>query len=190
MRQSILLAALSAVTVVVSQNQNFTIDITKVEASTRSGWCTAQFNSCGLLCFGSLQKNDCEPSDLTYECLCSNGTTPGLDYYANTLPTFICEEAFSQCTAERQGGSASELRKCTTDIRDHCGTLDPNDATPSGSGSNDEDEDEASTTSPTNTQGAAQTNPPGTSTSQAAAPTNFGNGIAAVAAGVFAAALL
>ncbi|KAK4205264.1 hypothetical protein QBC40DRAFT_344795 [Triangularia verruculosa] len=190
MRQSILFAALSAVAAVVAQNQNFTIDISKVSPSTKSAWCNAQFNSCGALCFGSLKKNDCQASDLTYECVCSNGTAPGLDYYLQTIPTFICNEAFSQCTQERQGGSAAELKKCTTDIRDNCGTLDTADAKPEGS---DDSDDKATTTGPSGTQGAAETNAPSTSTSQAAAPTNFaqiGNGVAAVAAGVFAAALL
>ncbi|KAK0667175.1 hypothetical protein QBC41DRAFT_357561 [Cercophora samala] len=189
MRQSILFAALSAVTAVVAQKQNFTIDISKVEPATRSGWCVTQFTTCGQLCFGSVQKNDCEPTDLSYECTCSNGTAPGLDYYTQTLPTFICHEAFSQCTSERQGGSATELKKCTTDIKDQCGTLDPSKATNGGS-SDDEDDEDDNTTSPSGTQGAAETNAPTSSTSLAAAPTNFGNGIAAVAAGVFAAALL
>ncbi|KAK4174225.1 hypothetical protein QBC36DRAFT_44915 [Triangularia setosa] len=190
MRQSILFAALSAVTAVVAQNQNFTIDINKVEPAQKSRWCNAQFNSCGRLCFGSVQENDCKSADLSYDCICSNGTAPGLDYYAQTLPSFICEEAFKQCTDTRQGGSASELKKCTTEIRDNCGTLDPNDAT---AGDNSDDEEDTTTAAPSGTQGAAATNSPSTSTSQAAAPTNFaqiGNGMAAVAAGVFAAALL
>ncbi|KAK0729116.1 hypothetical protein B0T21DRAFT_403067 [Apiosordaria backusii] len=189
MRQSILFAALSAVTAVVAQNQNFTIDISKVEPAQKSQWCNAQFNSCGRLCFGSVQKNDCESADLSYECICSNGTAPGLDYYAQTLPSFICLEAFSQCTQANAGGSATELKKCETTYKDNCGTLDPSKAQASG-GSSD---DETTTTAPSGTQGAAATNAPSTSTSQAAAPTNFahlGNGVAAVAAGVFAAALL
>jgi hypothetical protein len=56
------------------------------------------------------------------ECTCNNGTAPGLEYYDQSLYSFVCREAFNQCN-ENNAGDATELKKCVTDIRDRCGTL-------------------------------------------------------------------
>ncbi|KAK3984825.1 hypothetical protein QBC44DRAFT_374755 [Cladorrhinum sp. PSN332] len=188
MRHSILLAALSAVTAVVAQNQNFTIDESKVTTGTKIDWCSAQFNSCGDLCGGSPKANACESSTLDYTCTCQNGTAPGLDYYSGTLPSFICNEAYRQCI-ENNPTDVKAQANCKTTIQDNCGTLDPSKAQV-GSGSS---QSTSSAPSSTGTGGAVASNTPATTSSRAAAPTNaafVANGVAAVAAGVFAAALL
>ncbi|KAK4229077.1 hypothetical protein QBC38DRAFT_129134 [Podospora fimiseda] len=184
MRQTILLAALTAATAVVAQNQNFTIEESKVPAGTKIDWCNAQFNSCGELCGGTPKANSCESSTLDYTCTCQNGTAPGLDYYSGTLPSFICNEAYSQCIAANPT-DVREQANCKTTIQDNCGTLDPSKAQVGGGSSQS-----SSSATPTPTTGASSGSP-SASPSKAAAPANFvANGVGAVAAGVFAAALL
>ncbi|KAK4464176.1 hypothetical protein QBC42DRAFT_52782 [Cladorrhinum samala] len=191
MRHSILLATLSAVTGVVAQSQNFTINPALVPDGTKVDWCSAQFNTCGDLCGGTPTANDCSSSTLSFTCTCRNGTAPGLEYYTGTLPTFICQESYRQCI-ESNVGDKNAQSKCKTTIQDHCGTLDPSKAeVDSGSSQSTSSSSSASAPAPTGSSGPADTNSPSSTSSEGAAPTAFiANGVAAVAAGVFAAALL
>lgn len=185
MLQNILLVALSAATVVVAQNQNFTINPGTVSPSTRVSWCNSQFNTCGILCGGVATANSCQSETLTYTCTCSNGTAPGLDYYTQTLPSLICQEAFGQCNNANAGDAQAQSR-CKKDIQANCGTLDPAKANLSPP------ESSTSSSASTTATNAAASNSPSSSSSKAAAPTNAAyltNGVAAVAAGVFAALL-
>jgi hypothetical protein len=60
---------------------------------------------------------------LTYSCLCSNGSAPGLEYYKDTLPTNICQKSFALCiTAHPDDATGQET--CKTTILAKCGTLD------------------------------------------------------------------
>ncbi|KAK3310612.1 uncharacterized protein B0T15DRAFT_571148 [Chaetomium strumarium] len=188
MRQNILVVALSALTVASAQS-NFTINPNEVDPTTRSDWCQAEYNSCNLLCGSNVQENDCAPDTLNYTCTCSNGSAPGLQYYIQTMPTFICEQAYSDCIEQNTGNSRGQ-DKCKSDIQEKCGTLDPTKAqVDSGS---DSSTTSATTAAPSATESTAQ-NAPASSTSRAgAAATNsayIGNGAAVVAAGLFAALL-
>jgi hypothetical protein len=190
MRQNVLLLALSAATAVTAQERNFTIDISAVEPATKAGWCGAQYNTCRLLCDGRPTKNDCDTSTLEYKCTCSDGTAPDLENYIQTVPTFICERAFEECIAANTASSRAQ-DECETNIKSQCGDLDPTKAqanTPS------EDSTTSAGSSPTDSPSgsAAENAPANTSTSTAGAvPTAayVGNGVAMVAAGVFAAML-
>ncbi|KAL2017706.1 hypothetical protein VTK56DRAFT_1731 [Thermocarpiscus australiensis] len=189
MRKNILLAALSALTFVTAQNQNFTINPGAVDPSTRSDWCNAEYNTCKLLCGGDPTANECDTDTLDYKCTCSNGTAPGLDYYTQTMPTFICEQAYADCIAANTGNARGQ-DNCTKTIKDHCGTLDPNKAQVGG-GSSETTTSSPSTTATHAASGASHAPSSATSTA-AAAPTNaahIGNGVALVAAGLFAALL-
>ncbi|KAK3941517.1 hypothetical protein QBC46DRAFT_258585 [Diplogelasinospora grovesii] len=185
--QKIVFAALSALTLVAAQN-NFTINPAEVDPTTRSQWCNAEFNTCGILCGQSASANDCDATSLNYTCLCSNNSAPGLQYYTQTMPTFICQQAYSDCNKANVGDSIAQA-KCKTDIQAKCGTLDPSQAqisSPSSSSS-------AAAGSATGSASASASSAPASSTHKAAAPTNvayLGNSVAAVAAGVLAAALL
>jgi len=84
-------------------------------------------------------------------------------------------EAFKECN-DANVGNANGQSNCTNSIQKQCGTLDPNKADVGGGASG------------TGGQSGTPTNRPSTSTSKAAAPTNFqlyGNG-AAAAVGLFA----
>ncbi|KXX81880.1 hypothetical protein MMYC01_202339 [Madurella mycetomatis] len=189
----LLLPTLSvAFALAAAQNQNITIDPSTVDPGLKSGWCGAQFNTCRMLCANSLTANNCNSETLEFDCRCSNGSAPGLQYYTQTIPTFICEQAYSDCiTANTDSAQAQE--ECRTDIRAHCGTLDPTRVQSGGGGSSEESTSSAALGSGTQAPTAGSDSTPSTSSSTgAAAPTNaayIGNGIAVVAAGVFAALL-
>ena len=182
MRQSSIVVALSAASVAVAQN--FTVNPADVELTTRNQWCNAEFNTCSILCGQAFDQNDCSPTTLKFTCTCSNGTAPGLEYYIQTMPTFLCIKAFEQCNEKNAGDSIAQ-NKCTTEIKNRCGTLDPSKAdikAPGGA-----ETSAAPSSSPTqagNAPAATTTTPAGS------AATKLGNAVALVAAGVFAAALL
>jgi hypothetical protein len=86
-------------------------------------------------------------------------------------------------------GDSRAQGACKTDIQDNCGTLDPADAKASSEPAEDDGGNEPAPTD--NDSGNAQ-NEPSTSTSAGAAAATqayLGNGVAIVAAGVFAALL-
>jgi hypothetical protein len=114
---------------------------------------------------------------LAFECVCQDGSVPPLEKYLQTIPTFTCQQAYSDCI-QRNVGNLDGQNKCKTDIQDNCGTLDPNPATTTKSSS--------PTGAPTSTGG---TNSVTTTTRAGAAATAgayLGNGAAAVAIGVLA----
>ncbi|KAK0656640.1 hypothetical protein B0T16DRAFT_318943 [Cercophora newfieldiana] len=190
MRQTTALVALSALGMAVAQS-NFTIDPATIDPTTRTEWCNAEFNTCGILCGGpaSTKANSCTPSDLKFVCTCSNGSAPGLEYYIQSMPTLLCEQAFKDCIAKNIGNS-QEQGKCTTDIKGKCGTLDPAKAQVGGGDSGSSSS--ATTAAPTGSAASTSGGAAATTTTQnaGAMPTLIGNGFAAVAAGVLAAALL
>ncbi|KAK0733425.1 hypothetical protein B0T26DRAFT_669834 [Lasiosphaeria miniovina] len=191
MRYNVVLATLSAFTAVASaQNLSATIDPASVDSVTKGQWCNAQYQTCNILCAQSPTKDDCITETLNYTCTCQDGKTPELEKYIQTIPTFECETAFARCQAANAMDAIAQ-GKCK-EIKNQCGTLDPAKATIASPSSSTT---AAPTTSNTGTadSAAATTTAPSTSTSKAAAPTNLaylGNGVAAVAAGLFAAALL
>lgn len=189
MRQASVFVALSALGLAAAQNSNFTVDPNTIDTTTRNDWCNGELNTCSILCGGRNKANTCNPSDLKFVCTCSsNNSAPGLEYYQQSMPTYLCDQAFKDCIAKNVG-NALEQGKCTTDIKNKCGTLDPAEAKIGGGSSSPSSSSSAAapTGSPTGTTNAA----PSSSTSVGGAlPTMVGNGLAAVAAGVLAAALL
>ncbi|KAL2123206.1 hypothetical protein VTJ04DRAFT_3661 [Mycothermus thermophilus] len=185
MRQNVLLVALSTLGAAVAQAQNFTIDPNAIPATRRTEWCNAQYETCAKLCNRQLKTNECNDNTLEYDCKCSNGTAPGLEYYIQTMPTFICEQAYSDCIAANTASSRAQ-DQCKSNIKDNCGTLDPAKVQHGG-----DSEESTSSAAPSATQSNAQNQATSTSTAGAAAATAFyiGNGVAAIAAGVFAAML-
>ncbi|KAH8658477.1 hypothetical protein BX600DRAFT_66032 [Xylariales sp. PMI_506] len=111
--------ALVASSVLVSAD--FTIDPNSVPLSTRSEWCTSEISVCDTLCGSAATSNTCDATALTYTCTCSDGSTPAVDQYINTLPWFICEAAYSQCV-ESAGNDAAAQSNCTNTISAKCPT--------------------------------------------------------------------
>ncbi|KAF7540914.1 hypothetical protein G7Z17_g12096 [Cylindrodendrum hubeiense] len=134
------LALLTAAAVAVSadvanytSSLNMTIDPGTVETQERATWCQAQTNTCSLLCDNDTEENGCTQGDLSWECTCSsNSSAPGLQYYTQTVPTFICQELYSQCITTNAGDSTLQ-EECVTNIQDLCATQNPPDADDSSS---------------------------------------------------------
>lgn len=129
-------------------------------------------------------------ASLQYTCTCGNGSAPGLEYYEQTLPTFICTQAFEDCITANVGNARGQ-QNCTDTIRSQCGTIDAQ-----------ADEAKPSTTSaaasasgsgnPAGTGGAPQASQIATSSASGsiagptAAPARYGNAAAVAAIGLFA----
>ncbi|KAG0647538.1 hypothetical protein D0Z07_6567 [Hyphodiscus hymeniophilus] len=60
---------------------NSTIDPTTVDYTTRSQWCTSELSVCNQLCSNNPNANTCNDTTLSFSCLCSNNSSPGLQYY-------------------------------------------------------------------------------------------------------------
>ncbi|KAI9645667.1 hypothetical protein NHQ30_006409 [Ciborinia camelliae] len=62
---------------------------------------------------------------LCYECTCtSNSSSPALQYYTETMPTFQCQQVFINCILESEDDAAAQ-KKCTDIERVNCGHIDP-----------------------------------------------------------------
>nr|POF13050.1 hypothetical protein CFP56_10198 [Quercus suber] len=114
--------------VVAMASAQYAIDPNSVANTTRDSWCTSQQAQCPLICLqtaaasGETLSNDCESSTLTYACVCSNGLSPNISEYSQTLPYFICTEWGNQCVSNCNGNT-----DCQSACReDHpCGALSP-----------------------------------------------------------------
>ena len=66
---------------------------------------------------------------LVYQCNCANNkSAPALQYYQNTIPTFLCEQTFADCNANNVGNKAGQ-DACAEDRAANCGTLNPENYT-------------------------------------------------------------
>ncbi|EGU79186.1 hypothetical protein FOQG_07475 [Fusarium oxysporum f. sp. raphani 54005] len=135
---------------------DMTIDPNTVDLATRSSWCGAQQNTCDALCKDDTNENKCTENDLKWECTCSsNSSTPGLQYYTQTMPTFICQELFSQCISQNTG-SQSGQRECTSKIDDKCAKQNPpKDVVSDDNGDTTSTASDTATTSATRASSAA-----------------------------------
>ncbi|KAK3700902.1 hypothetical protein LTR37_015705 [Vermiconidia calcicola] len=118
---SVLLASASA-------QQVYTIDPRTVDQATRDFWCQSQQTQCPLICLqpparsSETRQNDCDSDALTYSCVCSNGLSPNVSEYSQTLPFFLCQEWGTQCAAD-----CGQDNTCASSCReDHpCGAQSP-----------------------------------------------------------------
>merc|ERR1712000_690071 len=129
-----------------SSSLDMTIDPNTIDASERASWCTGQSNSCDTLCDDDASTNDCDYTDLSYDCKCaSNDSAPGLQYYRPTMPSYICEALFGQCNVQ-YANDADAQQGCADNIQSLCGTIDVSKADIGGDDDDDEDSDNVTTT--------------------------------------------
>ncbi|KAL1954047.1 hypothetical protein VTO42DRAFT_1825 [Malbranchea cinnamomea] len=149
-------------------------DPSLVSQDEKNAWCTAQTNTCPEICGGATKVNRCDPGALTYDCVCSNGTTPDVSPYINTLPFFICNANFGQCI-DRHPNDAEGQKECK-EAQKQCGTLDATEINES------EEDDEATTTAaaPTGTAAATSASLTATATGESPSATDTGNAAAAL----------
>ncbi|KAF9772998.1 hypothetical protein IL306_009260 [Fusarium sp. DS 682] len=198
MRSSFALLAMAISAVSAQSVQDYkssldmTIDPNSVDLATRSSWCGAQQNTCDALCKDDTKTNRCTEDDLKWDCTCSsNSSAPGLQYYTQTMPTFICQQLFSQCISQNTGSQDGQ-KQCKSKIGSKCATQNPPKEVI------DDDGDATSTASDTATTSATRSSSQATGTAESvtsttsdgfAAPTMApmgGGAAAAVALGVLA----
>ncbi|KAK4550311.1 hypothetical protein LTR36_003278 [Oleoguttula mirabilis] len=112
----------------VSAQEQYTIDPDSVSNATRTSWCYSQVAECPLICVQTTgntlvtEANSCDPTTLTYSCICSNGLSPNVTEYSQTLPYYICSQWGDQCVANCGGDNI-----CASDCRSEhpCGAQNP-----------------------------------------------------------------
>ncbi|KAL7932169.1 hypothetical protein V8C35DRAFT_307563 [Trichoderma chlorosporum] len=130
MRSSVVFVAIAAAVVsaqvpTYKSSLNMTIDPNTVPQQQRAVWCQAQTNTCQLLCDNNPDDNDCNQATLSYDCTCaSNSSAPGLQYYTQTLPTFICEQLYASCIQTNAGNQDGQT-SCKNNIQKLCATQNP-----------------------------------------------------------------
>ncbi|KXJ95930.1 hypothetical protein Micbo1qcDRAFT_158057 [Microdochium bolleyi] len=168
---------LSTVTLVSAQGNStspFTLaNPGLVPLGDRVGWCNAQSNACGKFCI-SLGANSCDENTLQFNCSCTNGQSPDLTEYKDTLPWNICQFNFITCNKAGENNAAAQ-QACKQNIQSKCGTKAISDAKPI-------DASTTSSSAPSSTSGGSpaattSTRPPG----NAAAGLKIANGAAALA---------
>ncbi|KAJ5577865.1 uncharacterized protein N7459_006829 [Penicillium hispanicum] len=68
-----------------------------VKPDELNSWCQGQRNVCPSICKGSTKQNTCDPKSLSFNCVCSDGSTPDVSPYIQTVPFYVCEATFGQC---------------------------------------------------------------------------------------------
>ncbi|RKP04922.1 hypothetical protein THASP1DRAFT_26512 [Thamnocephalis sphaerospora] len=131
MRASVTFVALAVASVSAQTNYNFTseldmtIDPNTVKQSDRAVWCRAQTDTCSLLCNKNAEVNSCTESTLKWNCTCgSNSSTPGIEFYQQTVPYFICEALYGQCI-QQGAGTIRGQDVCNDNIKPLCATNPP-----------------------------------------------------------------
>ncbi|RYP05813.1 hypothetical protein DL765_009728 [Monosporascus sp. GIB2] len=190
-RASIAFAALTALSLVSAQAQSNSTFVLpnpeEVDVGLRATWCQSQSTACNNLC-QQAKVNSCELDTLDFSCVCSNDESPDFNQYRDTIPFFVCKQLFQDCI-ESHPDDARGQRNCTTTYDENCGTEDSADATKIDAQTSTSSAT-SSTTAPPETSSAGSAEATTTSDS-GAMPTNMpiqhiGNGVAAVAIGVFA----
>ncbi|KAF4963174.1 hypothetical protein FSARC_8800 [Fusarium sarcochroum] len=163
------ISAVSAQTVKSYKSSlDMTIDPNSVDIGQRSDWCGAQQNTCDTLCGDDTDKNSCDEDELKWQCTCtSNSSAPGLQYYTQTMPTFICQTLFSQCITQYAGNSDGQ-KQCTSKIDAKCAKQSP---PKNVAKDDDDDEDATSTASDTATASATKSSSSSTGTAEAVSTT-------------------
>jgi hypothetical protein len=91
-------------------------------------WCNSQIAQCPLICLqeagnsAATYSNTCDPTSLTYSCVCSNGLSPNASEYSQTLPYYICTQYNTNC----QQACGNDNTCAAACVQDHpCGALNP-----------------------------------------------------------------
>lgn len=171
------IAAAFMVGSVVAQTNSTRLDggAAGLDTKLTAAWCIGQRSACDTLCNKNAETNDCKNTDLTWNCVCGDGTTPSdIAEYKDTIPYNICQESYKRCIAAHPN-DAEEQTNCETNIRDECGEKDIKDYDGAASTSTATESAAASTTTAEVTQttsvGGEETDAAATTSGGAAAAT-------------------
>jgi len=121
--------ALAAISVLFTSVHSQSIDPNEVSLSLRDSWCTNQISACPLICTqetdgsAATYANTCDPATLAYSCVCSNGLTPNITEYSQTIPYYTCTQYNNDCVNNCGLGNNECANDCRTD--NPCGALNP-----------------------------------------------------------------
>lgn len=92
-------------------------------------WCQQQTTQCPLICLQGKDvssdaptSNTCDPEALAYSCICSNGKSPNMTEYSQTLPYFVCTEWGTQCV---NGCGQDSTCQTACRVKHPCGAQGP-----------------------------------------------------------------
>jgi len=83
-------------------------DQDSIEESLKTFWCQQQVSACPLLCNDrgtTTTTNECFAENLYYSCVCSDGKSPDLSLYSQTIPYFTCSTVVEACVDNCGGGN-------------------------------------------------------------------------------------
>ncbi|RKF61834.1 putative pci domain-containing protein [Erysiphe neolycopersici] len=158
---AIVYGLLSGYVTAQSSNNSASFNAASVSPTLRAQWCQGQTNTCGTLCSGNLKDNNCDPDTLQYTCHCgANNSAPGLQFYKETMPTFICEMVFDNCIKAGENSQAAQ-QLCTQNEKRDCGHLSPEEfvgASPASSSASASPTSNGASATSSAASGAAATN--------------------------------
>ncbi|KAJ5617127.1 hypothetical protein N7537_002241 [Penicillium hordei] len=116
MRSSIIfLSALATSVMADNSTDTYTFpagfNIGLVDSANLNSYCSAQRNTCPQICQQGTKLNSCDPTTLKFSCVCSDGSTPDVTPYSQTVPFFVCQETYVQCIASHPN-DADGQRAC------------------------------------------------------------------------------
>lgn len=110
--------------------EQYTIDPSTVQQSTRDYWCQQQKATCSQICLllpgvtsMNTETNECDSDALTASCVCDNGSSPNLTEYTQTLPFNICQQWGTNCVKDCGQGENTCADACRADHP--CGAQNP-----------------------------------------------------------------
>ncbi|OQE31971.1 hypothetical protein PENSTE_c001G02872 [Penicillium steckii] len=125
MRSSTILISAFA-TIALGQNSTGTsytlpqgFNIGQVKPDELNSWCTGQRNVCPEICSTGTKQNTCDPKTLQFDCVCSDGKTPDVSQYVQTVPFYVCQANFAQCI-QNHPDDADGQKACKEAA--HCGS--------------------------------------------------------------------
>ncbi|KAJ5250348.1 hypothetical protein N7489_000758 [Penicillium chrysogenum] len=138
MRSSIIFLSALATSVMGANNTGpYTLptdfNIGLVESSELSVWCSAQRNTCPDICQKGTKLNSCDPNTLKFDCVCSDGSTPDVAPYQQTVPFFVCHATFGQCIKSHPDDIEGQ-RACKKAVA-NCGSKNASEVTTTSSSS-------------------------------------------------------
>jgi len=120
-------AIAATILAVVSAQSYSPINPDNIDIGTKSTWCSTQVASCTLLCLdqksGGGFTNTCDPTSLSWSCVCADGTVPNATQYSQTIPYFECTYEVQDCVNSCPNGNPTCAEACVTNMV--CGATDP-----------------------------------------------------------------
>ncbi|TKA79773.1 hypothetical protein B0A55_03299 [Friedmanniomyces simplex] len=185
---STLLLATTALTGLVSAQNYSTSGPISVTASsvpydTRLSWCRAQQNSCPQICGGQAYPNNCDSNTLNYTCTCSNGNSPNISNYDQTIPSFVCAQWKIDCVAAHP----NDLTGQTACLSITCGSMNASSGSTTSSSASGSASSTASSTGGV-VAGGASSSAAASSATGSSAPSSSGGSASSTASSSAAAA--